>query len=162
MTKRTLTALFFVSLLFFLFVSRSTTLAQANTIIVDTNLDELNSNGNCSLREAIETHEKRQQVDNCTLGTTNDVITFNLSANPTIVLTSDLTTNLDGKRLTDSLTIDASSIGGLTINGANAYKIFFVDNNATVVLQKLTLIGARAFNYVTPEDTYGPALFNNG
>lgn len=49
---------------------------HAATIIVDTTDDELNSDGDCSLREAIQAANNNSVVDACTAGTGDNTITL--------------------------------------------------------------------------------------
>ncbi|WP_298981118.1 CSLREA domain-containing protein, partial [uncultured Caldilinea sp.] len=60
----------------------------AALIIVNTTADELNSDGDCSLREAIQAANTNARVDACTAGSGDDTIVFdpNLGA-ATITLT---------------------------------------------------------------------------
>ncbi|MCA9955524.1 MAG: CSLREA domain-containing protein, partial [Anaerolineales bacterium] len=53
-----------------------TPLVHADTITVDTTADEVNTNGNCSLREAILSANGDTAVDSCTAGSGADVITL--------------------------------------------------------------------------------------
>ena len=46
------------------------------TITVTTNADELNSDGDCSLREAIQAANNNSATDNCAAGTGADIINF--------------------------------------------------------------------------------------
>ena len=91
------------SLVFLLALSGviSATPAQAAALVVTTTDDELNGDGDCSLREAIEAANTNAMVDACPAGDpapTVDVITFGVSG--TITLTSGQLT------VTDDLTIN--------------------------------------------------------
>ncbi len=48
----------------------------AALIIVNTTADELNSDGDCSLREAIQAANTNARVDACTAGSGDDTIVF--------------------------------------------------------------------------------------
>jgi CSLREA domain-containing protein len=97
-------------------------LAHAVTITVTTTADELNNNGQCSLREAIANANADNQSGStdCAAGTGNDTITFDISR--TITLGSELT-------ITDAaaLTI-AGPAGGITVSGNNAVRVFLVNS----------------------------------
>lgn len=58
-----------------LFVLASSGTAEAATITVNTLDDELNVDGDCSLREAIEAANADAAVDSCTAGNGDDTIT---------------------------------------------------------------------------------------
>lgn len=61
--------------------------AVATTIVVNTLEDELNNNGDCSLREAVQAVNLGEPVDACPAGSGNDTITFDTSLlGQTIVL----------------------------------------------------------------------------
>ncbi len=101
-------------------VSQSTASVQAAGITVNTTDDELNADGDCSLREAIEAANTNTGVDACTAGSGADTITFDPTEFPpapatpaTISPTSALPT------ITGDLTIDATG-AGVIIDGAGA------------------------------------------
>src|SRR5207244_66504 len=89
--------------------------AEAASLVVNTLADELNSNGNCSLREAITAANTNVAVDVCSAGsaTAGDTITFSVSG--TIVLGAMLPAIAD--------------VAGLTINGAGQ-SVTISGNNA--------------------------------
>jgi CSLREA domain-containing protein len=95
--------------------------AYAATISVNTTADELNSDGDCSLREAIEAANMNAAVDACAAGVsapTVDVISFGVSG--TIALTSGQLA------VTDDLKLDGPGATNLTISGNNSSRVFFV------------------------------------
>ena len=55
-------------------------------LVVTTTDDELSSDGDCSLREALEAANTDTVVDACGSGSGNDIITFDLPAGSTILL----------------------------------------------------------------------------
>ncbi|MFK7955160.1 MAG: beta strand repeat-containing protein [Lysobacterales bacterium] len=69
-----------------------------------------------------------------------DLIVFNLPANTTITLASDLPV------ITDDVLIDGSNVAGLTINGGSAFRIFDIDTAAdeNVMLTELALVAGAA------------------
>src|SRR5690606_31424130 len=116
--------------------------AQGATIIVTTTADELNHNGQCSLREAIDnanTDDQSGSTD-CAAGSGHDTITFQVSG--TIVL---------GSRLT------VGDVDGLTIEGPPA-GITLSGNHATAVLSLHE--GANALHNLTVAD--GSAAIGGG
>ena len=66
-----------------------------------------------------------------------DVIVFSLSANSTLTLASDL------PKITHDLAIDGSGASGLTVHGADLYRIFWADSG-TITIQDLTIAHGRA------------------
>ena len=122
--------------------------ATATTITVNTVVDELNSNGNCSLREAIRAaNANNQPVDACPQGT---------GVVDTIVLQSGVTYNLtrvgdDGNAINGDLDIDDDLIiigNGATIDGNGAVtqdRVFEVLPGVIVDISNLTVTDGRSF-----------------
>ncbi len=107
--------------------------AHAAAITPNTIVDELNSDGDCSLREAIQAANTNAAVDACAAGEpvpTVDVIGPVVTG--TIILTSGTLS------VTDDLTIDGPGVGSLTISGNNASAVLTVDA-VTVNLHDLTI-----------------------
>jgi CSLREA domain-containing protein len=98
--------------IFVLPLSLGASAAHAAVISVNTTADELNSDGDCSLREAFEAANTNSPVDACPAGEpgpTVDVITFGV--NGTIAITN-------GKLVvSDDLSIQGPGGGNLTIAG---------------------------------------------
>ncbi len=93
--------------------------AQAATIIVTSNADDVTVNGNCTLREAVRAANTNAAVDLCTAGSADgDVITFLLPG--TITLTAGEIA------ITDDVTINGGVLR-MTINAAGASRIFDVN-----------------------------------
>ena len=96
--------------------------AFAATITVNTNADELNADGDCSLREAIEAANTNAAVDACTAGAAGaDTIVFaSTVAGGTITLGSGGTL-----RTQEAVVIDGSAggTGRVTISGNNTTRV---------------------------------------
>jgi CSLREA domain-containing protein len=105
------------------------------TLTVNTSLDELNTNGNCSLREAIQAANANGVVDACGAGAGADTIVFSNGLGAANIKLSNqfLITGANG------LTIDGG--GDVIINGVKTYRIFNVANNTMLKLNNLTLVG---------------------
>jgi CSLREA domain-containing protein len=85
--------------------------AYAAGISVTTTADELNNNGNCSLREAIRAANTNSKVDSCAAGSSSSTDTITLQAG-----TYGL--SLEGGNEDSAKTGDLDITGALTINGA--------------------------------------------
>jgi len=112
------------------------------TITVNTNSDELNNDGDCSLREAIRAANLDQPVDQCPAGSGADFINL-----PTGVYTltvsglgddSGLSGDLD---ITGPLTIVGMNPTGTIIDGsgANVDRVFQISNAGDVEISSLTI-----------------------
>ncbi|WP_143537329.1 choice-of-anchor Q domain-containing protein [Rubrivirga sp. SAORIC476] len=109
--------------------------AQAATITVDTNNDEQNTDGDCSLREAIAAANTDAVVDGCTAGDGADTIVFGGG-----VLLPNVTLNQDGFVVTSQISIDgALLLGTITLDGDNRYRIFDVSTSGDLTLSNMTL-----------------------
>ncbi|OZC04284.1 right-handed parallel beta-helix repeat-containing protein [Rubricoccus marinus] len=127
-----------------------TPLASAATIIVTTLDDELNSDGDCSLREAIAAANTDALVDDCTAGSGNfDAIRFDQPAPLTIALTLgplEITTDvvIHGGQQDDST---------VTLRSDGTRRIFYI-TSGRLAISDLTLRDGRAVRgaavYVSP------------
>jgi CSLREA domain-containing protein len=128
--------------LFLLFLAQGE-VAHAATITVNTTDDELNSDGDCSLREAIQAANTDAAVDACTAGSGADTIdvpagTYTLSiagAGEDANATGDLD-------ITDDLTINGAGAPTTIIDGGALDRVFDVDPNVvsiTVEISSLTI-----------------------
>jgi CSLREA domain-containing protein len=123
--------------------SQSTAALSGTVITVNTTDDELNGDGDCSLREAIQAANTDSAVSGCPAGDGWD--TINLPAG-TYVLTltgagedANATGDLD---ILDSVTISGTSAAGTILDGNAADRIFDVDPTnlgTTLELQNVTL-----------------------
>ena len=85
--------------------------AFAATITVNTSADELNSDGDCSLREAVQSANTDSAVDLCTAGSGADTINFASSTNGHPI---NLTSPLD---LTTKVTINGNGRSNTVVQG---------------------------------------------
>jgi CSLREA domain-containing protein len=110
-------------------------IGHAATISVNTTADELNSDGDCSLREAMQAANTNAAVDACGAGDpgpTVDVIDFSVTG--TITLGSAL------PPISEAMTIDGPGDASLTVNGAGAGGIILdVAAGAALNLRELTV-----------------------
>lgn len=123
--------------------------AYAATITVNTLDNELNSDGDCSLREAIEAANANAMVDACPAGhpdPTVDVIAFGVTG--TITRTSGEFT------VTDDLTIDGPGAASLTLSGGNVTRVMEVGPGVTLNLEGVTVADGMEY--------FGPGISNAG
>lgn len=110
--------------------------AHAATVQVTSNSDD--GTGGCTLREAVLSINSANVMGGCLRAGqfgSNDFISFNASlVNDTIIL--------DGERITitKNLTMDASSINGITVDANRRSPVFFI-RYANVVLNDITITG---------------------
>ena len=121
-----------------------------STILVNTLEDELNGDGDCSLREAIAAANSNSGVDACLSGDTviTDTITFNVSG--TIILINPL-----GQLLVIAggpLEIDGGNV--VKVSGDGATRVLFVETGVILTLQRMDVIDGYAVD--------GAGLYNNG
>jgi CSLREA domain-containing protein len=125
--------------------------APGGNIVVTTLVDEFNSNGACSLREAITAANTNSPVDNCAAGdnSATDTITFAITG--TVSTLSTLPAILNA----GPLVID----GGEEVNlsGNNNHRVFYVNPGADLTLRGLTV----SFGFVG-SDGEGAGLYNDG
>ena len=125
------------------FLSISPTYAA--TITVTTTTDELNNDGDCSLREAIRAANLDQAVDACPAGSGAD--TINLPAGiytlaiPGLNENAAQTGDLD---LTGEVTITGAGLGTTIVDGAGLDRLFEVTPNSIAHISGLTLTGGLA------------------
>ena len=96
----------------------------SGALVVTTDEDELNMDGDCSLREAVQAANTDAVVDLCD-GTSGETITF--ASAYTISL------SLGELLITDGVTLDASSVGPVTVDGNDASRVFDVDASGQTV-----------------------------
>ena len=90
------------------------------TVVVNTDADEDNTDGDCSLREAVRAANTDAAVDGCAAGDADgDRITF--ASGYTISL------SLGELAVSDDVEIDASGVGSVTIDANGTSRIFDVD-----------------------------------
>ena len=104
--------------------SYSAGMTGSGALVVTTAEDELNMDGDCSLREAVQAANTDAVVDMCD-GTSGETITF--------ASAYTITLSLGELLITDGVTIDASSVGSATVDGDDASRVFDVDASGQTV-----------------------------
>ncbi len=116
-------------------------------IIVDTLVDEQDSDGNCSLREAIMAANTNQPVDACPAGNVlTDTIIFDVEG--TITVTHQLSVTASGP-----LVIDGGGV--ITTSGGGTTRIWWVEANSALTLQNMAITDG----YVIDDD--GAGIYNH-
>ena len=129
---------------------------QAATFTVTTAADEQNTNGQCSLREAMINSNQNDQSGStdCAAGVGEDTINFNLGSTATITLGSPLPV-INGFHPA-GLIIDGGS-ADITISGDNKYRVFEVAFDPATLSNLTVANGANA----TFEEG-GGGIYNRG
>jgi CSLREA domain-containing protein len=133
-----------------------TSTTHANVINVNTTVDDVTVNGNCTLREAIIAANTDTAVDGCDAGSGDDVITLP-SGTYTLTLAGAgedgaLTGDLD---LTANVTINGGGLANTIIDGNSLDRVFDVHNQAVVTINGMTIRNGSA-------PTGGGVNVNNG
>ena len=120
---------------FFLILELLTQSAHAVTITVNTTDDELNSDGDCSLREAIQAANSDSAVDGCVGGTGEDAIalpaaTYTLTLGSSLEVQGDLVLSGEGA--------DKTVIQAATQTGMSNDRVFLI-TSGTVVISRVTI-----------------------
>ena len=130
---------------------------QAAEITVDTADDELNADGDCSLREAIEGANTDSVVDGCVEGSGKD--TIKLPAGPSYVLTeagagddTNATGDLD---ILDDLIIEGEGSATTIISGDSADRVLHVLMDVDLDISDVTIRDGMT-------DGQGAGLYNDG
>jgi len=115
----------------------------STTITVDTTDDEFNTDGDCSLREAIHAADTDTAVDNCPAGNGNDTIILPAGIYTLTVAGASENHGLTGDldiRTTDGLTIQGADVSNTIIDGGGIDRVFHVVSyNDRLTLKKMTI-----------------------
>jgi CSLREA domain-containing protein len=118
-------------------------------MLVNTLDDELNGDGDCSLREAIEAANTNTAVDVCPAGDAviTDTISFDVAG--MITVTSQLSVLAGGP-----LVIDGGE--AITVSGGDSVRVFYVGVGAQLTLENMVVVDGFV-PYV-----YGGGIYNEG
>ncbi len=130
----------------------------AATIIVNSLADSTLNDGGCTLREAIIAANTETAsgaaAGECVRGTGADTIVIATSLSGGTILLASTLPHIEG-----DLTINGSALTSkLTIDGANSYKIFYIDPDVVVLMSSLIIAHGYDDNGVTP----GGGIYNAG
>ena len=140
-----------------------TSVRADSTITVNTTDDELNNDGDCSLREAIQAANTNAAVDACTAGSGADTIAVPTGTYTLTIAGIDEDLNATGDLdVTDSVTINGAGSGSTVIqagtdstNGID--RVFQIAAGITVSISDVTIANGNAYL-----NGYGGGIANNG
>ena len=113
---------------------------QAGAITVTTTDDELNADGDCSLREAIQAANTDTAVDACTAGSGADTISVPAGTYTLSIAGFNEDANATGDfDITDDLSITGSGEATTIIDGASLDRIFDIRSSVTAYISGLTM-----------------------
>lgn len=129
------------------------------TITVNTDADEANTDGDCSLREALKAANNNVAVDECAAGQAGakDAIFFSLGKRAKIVLKRALPTVTS----TAGLTIFGGNEAKITVSGDGKVRVFTVGRGAKLNVRNLTVADGFA-NGNNSGGQVGGGVKNNG
>jgi len=134
---------------------------DGTTIQVDTTTDELNSNGNCSLREAIRAANLDTAIDACPAGNGADKI---------VLPAGNYMLSIEGEDENDALTGDLDITADLRITGQSSNGTIIDGNSIDRVFQIIGPAVHVEFSYLVIQHGYsagadldgGGGIYNNG
>jgi CSLREA domain-containing protein len=135
-----------------------TSARAASTITVTTTDDNTTSADTfCTLREALTNANSDSDTtsSDCIAGSGDDIIVFdNALGTATITLTSAL------PNISDIAGLTINGGGDITISGANAYLVFYVNSSVPLTLDSLTV--SNGYNVGSYPNGQGGGIFNSG
>ncbi|MBL8951222.1 MAG: CSLREA domain-containing protein [Myxococcaceae bacterium] len=134
---------------------------SAATLTVTTPTDELNSDGDCSLREAVQAANTDAAVDACPAGSGDDRIVLPAGTYTLSVIGKD-DTNVGGDLdVSSNLTLAAAGSGTVTLDGNLTDRVLHVISG-TVAVEHLTFVRGALATHPSGEGERGGAIFNQG
>ena len=132
--------------------------AHAAGIAVTTTADELNNDGDCSLREAIQAANTNSVVDACVAGAGDDTITLP-AGTYTLTITgtgeeSNVTGDLD---ILGDLTMSGAGAESTVIDGGKVDRVLHIQSGRIVEIDGVTITNGKA-----PSFSSGGGVFNQG
>jgi CSLREA domain-containing protein len=139
--------------------------AQGATITVDTTFDGLNdSDGHCSLREAIQAANTDSAVDACPAGSGDDTITLPAGTYTLTLAGPDEDNNTTGDLdITDDLTINGAGADSATIDGNQLDRVLHVHGGVAVEINGVEITNGKTPDGVSGGDgDPGGGIYNSG
>ncbi len=138
--------------------------ARAADIPVTTPIDELTTNGACSLREAIQSANTDSQIDNCSAGAGADVI---LLPAGTYTLTisgpgedANLTGDLD---ILGDVQLVGQGVERTVVDGNGLDRVLHIHAGADVTVDAVAIVGGRASGGPAEQNgAHGGGIYNDG
>ena len=125
----------------------------AANIVVNTTDDELNSDGDCSLREAIQAANTDQAVDACPAGSEGDTISVPAGVYELVLAGAGEDANATGDLdILDDLKLIGAGIKGTVLDGKALDRVLHVHGGATVQITGVMITGGR-----TPDGADSPS-----
>lgn len=116
--------------------------AQAANITVNTTADELNADGDCSLREAVQAANTDAAVDACAAGSGPDTITLPAGTLTLSIAGQDENVNAAGDLdVTDTLTVNGAGSASTIVDGDGIDRVFDLPSGGDLTLNGLTVTG---------------------
>jgi CSLREA domain-containing protein len=114
--------------------------AYATTITVNTVQDELNADGNCSLREAIQAANTDSAVDGCAAGSGADTIVLAAGTYTLSIVGRDENASASGDLdITSNLTVNGGAATSTIIDGAGLDRVFHIGPGVTAGISGMTI-----------------------
>ncbi len=130
--------------------------AYAANITVNTTDDELNSDGDCSLREAIQSANTDTAVDGCTSGSGTDTITLPAGTYTLSIAGTGENANATGDLdITSNLTIAGAGATATIIDGGSIDRVIDIGIGATAQINDVTIQKGSSIGF-------GGGIFNSG
>jgi CSLREA domain-containing protein len=121
-------------------------------IVVDTTDDELNADGDCSLREAIQAANTDQAVDGCSAGSGADTISVPGGVYALALAGAGEDANATGDLdIVSDLRLIGAGVKGTVLDGKALDRVFHIRGGAAVQITGMTVTGGR-----TPDGASGP------
>ena len=153
--------LYVIVLLLSLLLAMPAYAQSGSTITVNTMQDELNNNGNCSLREAIESVNRRTAVDNCAAPSGGSTIVVPAGTIQLSMSGAGEDANQSGDLdLMANIMIRGAGSDKTFLDGAGADRLFHVMSNVSASIDGMTLRNG-AVTTTSPADG-GGAILNLG
>lgn len=130
---------------------------HAATITVNTTTDELNNDGDCSLREALRAAALNAAVDNCAQGAGASDTIMVPAGTFTLTLTGDEGAGAAGDlNITAAMTIQGVSAASTIIDGNGTDRVFEIQSNVT--LRNLTVQHGNPTYHGNSFDSFGGGI----